>query len=125
MLLDEYRTALTGAPETSNDEDIPSKAYWQEQIEWLTSRFPDGKYVDITGLCKVAKLDGEDGIKDQDYSLNPGRYVGVVIENDGMTQEEFKAVLLTINKELFDLNIEAQELEKTISDNIKSLVEGI
>lgn len=49
------------------------------------------QYRDVIGLCKVAKLEGEDGIIDQDYSLNPGRYVGVVIEDDGMTAEEFKA----------------------------------
>ena len=63
----------------------------QDQIDWLMERFPEGKYQDVIGLCKVAKLDGEDGIKDQDYSLNAGRYVGVVIEDDGMTEDEFKA----------------------------------
>ena len=41
-------------------------------------------------LNAAAKLDGEDGIIDQDYSLNAGRYVGVVIEDDGMTEEEYK-----------------------------------
>ena len=122
MLLDEYRVSLATAPETSNDDDIPPKAYWQEQIDWLTSRFPDGKYVDVTGLCKAAKLDGEDGIKDQDFSLNPGRYVGVVIEDDGMTKDEFKVEILKINDELTILNIKAQELERTIADNLQSLV---
>jgi len=39
------------------------------------------KYVDVIGLCKVAKLEGEDGIKDQGYSLNPGRYVGDEAQN--------------------------------------------
>lgn len=39
---------------------------------------------------EAAKIEGEDGIKDQDYSLNPGRYVGVGIEDDGLTEEEFK-----------------------------------
>ena len=28
-------------------------------------------------------------IEDQDYSLNPGRHVGVVIVEDGGTEEEF------------------------------------
>jgi len=76
-LLQEYRNQLAAAPETSDDEDTPPKSYWQDNIDWLTERFPEGKYVDVVGLCKAAKLDGEDGIIDQDYSLNPGRYVGV------------------------------------------------
>jgi type I restriction enzyme M protein len=40
----------------------------------------------VTGLCKLASLDEA---REQDYSLNPGRYVGVVIEADGKSQEEF------------------------------------
>jgi type I restriction enzyme M protein len=121
-LLDEYRAELAVAPDVSDDEDVKPKTYWQEQIDWLTSRFPDGKYVDVIGLCKVAKLDGEDGIIDQDYSLNPGRYVGVVIEDDGMTEEEFKVEMRSLHVELTALNAEAQTLERTIADNLRSLV---
>ena len=85
-------------------------------------RFPKGKYEDVVGLCKVAKLEGEDGIKDQDYSLNPGRYVGVVIEDDGMTAEEFKEEIYGLNAELKKLNAEARELEKRIEENLDKLV---
>ena len=38
--------------------------------------------------------------KEQDYSLNPGRYVGVVIEEDGKTEEEFIDDLLALRLEL-------------------------
>ena len=69
----------------------------------------------------MAKLEGEDGIKDQDYSLNAGRYVGVVIEDDGMTKEEFKETMLSLNEELEKLNKEAKELEDRISINIQGL----
>ena len=86
-------------------------------------RFPEHKYQDVIGLCKVAKLEGEDGIIDQDYSLNPGRYVGVVIEDDGMTEEEFKQTMLGLNDELSKLNEEAKKLESEIESNLKELFE--
>ena len=120
-LIEEYKTALTNAPETSDDKEVKTKSYYQSQIDWLNERFPDGKYNDVIGLCKVAKLEGEDGIIDQDYSLNAGRYVGVVIEDDGMTAEEFKAEMLSLNEELLRLNDEAHSLEQTIAENLKEL----
>lgn len=115
-LINEYKASR----DTANTEE--KKKYFQKQIDWLFERFPEGKYADITGLCKVAKLDGEDGIIDQDYSLNPGRYVGVVIEDDGMTADEFKAEILSLNEELKKLNAEAKELESKIEDNLDKLV---
>lgn len=120
-LLTDYRTKLEEAPEVSDDEDIMPKSYWQSQIDWLAERFPDGKYRDFVGLCKAAKIEGEDGIKDQDYSLNPGRYVGVVIEDDGLTQEEFKQRMKAYYTELSKLNEEAHELESKIAENLKEL----
>ncbi len=120
-LIKEYKTKLADAPETSDDKEVLTKSYWQAQIDWLLERFPDGKYRDVIGLCKVAKLEGEDGIIDQDYSLNPGRYVGVVIEDDGMTEEEFKAEMLSLNDELSRLNEEAHQMEIKIAENLKGM----
>ena len=123
-LLAEYREKLEKAPIVTDDEDVPPKSYWQEQIDWLTTRFPDGKYVDVVGLCKAASLEGEDGIKDQDYSLNPGRYVGVVIEDDGLTEEEFKAQMFSLQQELSQLNEEAHALETKIENTFKELLQN-
>ncbi|MBF2468044.1 type I restriction-modification system subunit M [Listeria welshimeri] len=110
--------------EKSRDEATieKDKKYFQNQIDWLLERFPDGKYQDVIGLCKVAKLDGEDGIIDQDYSLNPGRYVGVVIEDDGMTADQFKEKLSGLNDGFKQLNEKAKELEAQIQKNLDSLV---
>lgn len=115
-LINEYKINLENAEKESD------KTYWQSNIDWLMERFPEGKYCDVIGLCKVAKIDGEDGIAEQDYSLNPGRYVGVVIEEDGMTKEEFNAEMLRINAELTVLNSTSQELERKITENLLSLV---
>lgn len=120
-LINEYKEQLDSAPDVSDDEDIKPKSYYQEQIYWLMERFPNGVYNDVVGLCKAATLEGEDGIKEQDYSLNPGRYVGVVIEDDGMTAEEFKVEMLKLNEELNQLNSQAHILENKINENIKSL----
>lgn len=115
-LIDEYKNNLEKA-----ETDVDQK-YWQSNIDWLTERFPDGKYCDVIGLCKVAKIEGEDGIAEHDYSLNPGRYVGVVIEKDGMTKEEFNAEMLRLNVELTTLNDNAQDLERKITENLLFLV---
>lgn len=121
-LIDEYKTELANAPESSDDKEVLIKDYWQSQIDWLTERFPDGVYVDVIGLCKAASMDGEDGIIDQDYSLNAGRYVGVVIEDDGLTEEEFKEEMISLSSEFTSLSIEARELEELIINNLKGLL---
>ena len=113
---------LEKAPESSGDKEVLTKDYWQSQIDWLTERFPEGVYADVIGLCKVAPMDGEDGIIDQDYSLNAGRYAGVVIEDDGLTQEEFKEELLSLNAEFTSLSAEAREIEERIANNLKTLL---
>ncbi len=87
-------------------------------IHWLQERFPQAEYEDVTGLCKLASLDD---VKEQDYSLNPGRYVGVVIEEDGRTEEEFIEELLGIQEELEILNKQAKTLEDVIGSNLKKL----
>ena len=134
-LLADYRAKLADAPEVSDDEDIMPKSYWQSNIDWLTERFPEGKYRDVVGLCKVAtigkvyddkgKFAGyeDDSIGDQDFSLNPGRYVGVVIEDDGLTQVEFKQRMMAYYATLSKLNEEAHGLENKIAENLKGLFE--
>lgn len=85
--------------------------------QWFKERFPDGKYTDIEGLCKVVTLDE---VKENDYSLTPGRYVGVtMVEDDGV---DYKSRLIEIQQELDELNKEAFELSKTIAKNLKELI---
>jgi type I restriction enzyme M protein len=101
-------------------KEIKEAEYFFIHINWLHERFPGAKYEDVTGLCKLATLKE---IKEQDYSLNPGRYVGVVIEEDGKTEEEFIEEILALNDELDKLNNEAKKLEILINHNIRQLAE--
>jgi type I restriction enzyme M protein len=99
------------------------KLYRGEQPEvqsgntWFSDRFPDGQYQDIEGLCKIVTIDE---VKANDYSLTPGRYVGVtLVADDGV---DYKGRLIEIQAELEELNREAVELAKMIGDNLKELV---
>lgn len=100
-------------------QELKDAEYFFTQIAWLHERFPEAKYEDVTGLCKRASMKE---IREQDYSLNAGRYVGVVIEEDGKTEEEFAAEILALNEELNALNAEARELESVINHNVGELV---
>ncbi|MBP6422452.1 MAG: hypothetical protein KA271_06135, partial [Propionivibrio sp.] len=62
-------------------------------------------------------------VKEQDYSLNPGRYVGVVIEEDGRTEEEFIEELVSIQNQLDELSNLATLLHADIRTNTRLLVD--
>lgn len=89
--------------------------YFEAQIQWLNERFPNGVYEDVIGLCKAATFAE---IEEQDWSMNPGRYVGVVIEEDGLTEEEFLAEMKKRHLGFNDLNSKAKDLEMLINKNI-------
>ncbi len=92
--------------------------YFEAQIAWLAERFPAGVYEDVTGLCKAATLAE---IEEQDWSMNPGRYVGVVIEEDGLTEEEFLAEMKERHGTLKALNEKVIDLSNLINENLKQL----
>jgi type I restriction enzyme M protein len=85
----------------------------------LDGQFPNLQYRDVAGLCKVATLAE---IEAQDWSLNPGRYVGV----GAMAADEFVfAVRLEeLSEQLESLNVEARALEVEIASNVDALLEG-
>jgi type I restriction enzyme M protein len=90
-------------------------------IAWLQERFPKAEYEDATGLCKLATLEE---VKEQDYSLNPGRYVGVVIEEDGRTEEEFASELAELNRQLLALTSDSSILATKILGDAEALLES-
>lgn len=90
--------------------------YIYSQVDWLQSRFVDGEFADIEGLCKIVDIDD---VEANDWSLTPGRYVGVakVIDEDF----DFEGRLKEIQIELDGLNDEAFELAKIIKMNFEEL----
>ncbi|PZV22121.1 MAG: N-6 DNA methylase [Leptolyngbya sp.] len=115
--VDRQVKALKGTLEELHREVKSAESFFGH-IRWLQERFPEARYEDVTGLCKLAT---PDEVKEQDYSLNPGRYVGVVIEEDGKTEEEFIDEILDLNQQLEALNQEAHQLEGVIGHNVKAM----
>ena len=107
---------LSGNPDEEEPGLLHETEYFWKQAHWLNSRFPNGKYNDVEGLCKVVS---QTDIEAKDWSLSPGRYVGV----DTSTDEDFdyEERLNEIHIELEGLNEEAIALARTISENYKEL----
>ncbi|MGA1825181.1 MAG: N-6 DNA methylase [bacterium] len=91
--------------------------YFHHQAEWLLERFPEGKLRDVEGLVKLVD---KAELKENDWSLTPGRYVGVAPEEED-PDFDFGEAMRTIHAELEDLNIQADALAKKISENFKKL----
>ncbi len=98
-------------------EQFKQVRYFHRQARWLTERFPEAKLRDVEGLVKLvhrAELEAND------WSLTPGRYVGVAPE----VQDEdfdFEQALRDIHVEIEDLNAEAAQLATTIRKNFEEL----
>ncbi len=76
----------------------------------------DGKYEDIAGFCKIAL---QDEIKEHDYVLTPGRYVGSeAVEDD---DEVFEEKMRRLTGELKEQFAQSHELEDKIKENLKRI----
>lgn len=97
-------------------EGLKQVRYFHRQAHWLTERFPDGELCDVPGLVKLVDV-AEMG---EDYSLTPGRYVGVAPEEVD-EDFDFEAALHDLHVELQGLNAEAAELAAKITKNFEEL----
>jgi type I restriction enzyme M protein len=98
-------------------EQLKQAIYFYRQVEWLQVRFPEAKLRDVEGLVKL--VDVKD-IKANDWSLTPGRYVGVAPQEVDESFD-FEAALRDIHIELEGLNAEATELAAKIAKNFEEL----
>nr|WP_255651191.1 type I restriction-modification system subunit M [Cesiribacter sp. SM1] len=112
----QHRKALE-AQRHESVEQLKLMQYFHKQVSWLQSRFPEAKLRDVEGLVKLTPIPE---IEANDWSLTPGRYVGVApqeIDEDF----DFEEALRDIHLELAGLNEEAAELATIIQQNFEEL----
>jgi type I restriction enzyme M protein len=98
-------------------EALRQTRYFVRQADWLQERFPEAKLQDVAGLVKgVSRAEMEA----HDWSLTPGRYVGVAPEE--VDQDfDFEEALRSIHIDLKGLNEEAAQLAARIAKNFEEL----
>lgn len=94
-----------------SDEDIAKIA--DTYHNW---RNKDGKYEDIQGFCKSATIED---VRENDYILTPGRYVG--IEEDDGDGIPFEEKMDNLTSELRVLFKQSQQLEEEIRKNLEEI----
>jgi type I restriction enzyme M protein len=98
-------------------EQLKQAVYFHRQVAWLQDRFPNAELADVPGLVRL--VDRKD-IEAADWSLTPGRYVGVVPPEED-EDLDFEQALRDIHSELTDLNKEAASLAAEIQANLEDL----
>jgi type I restriction enzyme M protein len=108
-VLEERRNLVTG--------QLSLIRYFVRHAGWLQDRFPDAKLRDVDGLMKLVSFKE---LEANDWSLTPGRYVGVAAQEED-EDFDFEETMREIHVELSDLNAEASALATVISKNFKAL----
>lgn len=88
-----------------------------EDIQKIASTYhnwrnPDGKYEDIKGFCNSASIER---VRELDYVLTPGRYVGLPDEEDDF---DFKERFSSLKAEFEEQLKEEERLNKVILENL-------
>lgn len=110
---DKKKTQAEYSGKISEQEELLTIA---KEAVWLYSKFGEGDYQDIAGLCKIAD---QNEIEGKGWSLTPGAYVGVApVEDDGV---DFHERMSEICAELLRLQVESNQLMETISKNMKEM----
>lgn len=97
---------------------VKEVSYFFRQAHWLITRFPDAKLCDVEGLVKLVSIKE---LEDNDWSLSPGRYVGVAPEEID-EDFDFEETMKGIHRELGELNDEAEALGKIIQQSFEALL---
>lgn len=92
--------------------------YFHRQAHWLLEKFPDGELRGVEGLVKL--VDHEE-LEKNDWSLTPGRYVGVAPEVED-EEFDFEDAIRSVFEELSELNDEATALALSISRGLEEVL---
>ena len=92
--------------------------YFAHHAQWLLTRFPDAKLIDVAGLVKV--VDWQE-LKENDWGLSPARYVGVAPQEEE-DEDDFEESMRAIHEELETLHSESVKLHKKIARNFEELL---
>jgi type I restriction enzyme M protein len=98
-------------------EQLKQAVYFHRQMVWLQDRFPKAELQAVPGLVKL--VDRKE-IEAADWSITPGRYVGVAPPEED-ENFDFEGSLRDIHTELADLNKDAVELAAKIEENFEEL----
>ena len=98
-------------------ESLRRARYFVQQADWLQERFPEAELHDVEGLVKLVD---RNEIESHDWSLTPGRYVGVVPEEED-EDFDFEEALRSIHIDLKGLNEAAAGLAARIARNFRDL----
>jgi type I restriction enzyme M protein len=98
-------------------ETLRLTRYFVKQADWLQERFPEAVLRNVEGLVK--RVDRTE-ISVKDWSLTPGRYVGVAPEERD-EDFDFAEALRAIHIDLKGLNEEAAVLAARIARNFEEL----
>jgi type I restriction enzyme M protein len=98
-------------------EQLRHAVYFHRQVAWLQDRFPKAELQAVPGLVKL--VDRAE-IEAADWSLTPGRYVGIAPPEPD-PDFDFEQTLRDIHTELADLNKEAADLAAKIQENFEEL----
>jgi type I restriction enzyme M protein len=107
--LDEQRKAAV--------EQLRQTVYFHRHALWLQDRFPKAELQAVPGLVRLVD---RTEIEAADWSLTPGRYVGVAPKEED-EDFDFEQTLRDIHTELADLNNEAAELAARIQVTFEAL----
>ena len=98
-------------------EQLKHAAYFHRQVAWLQDRFPKAELQPVPGLVKLVSTKD---IEAADWSLTPGRFVGVAPPEED-EDFDFDQVIRDIHTELADLDKEATDLAARICTNFEEL----
>ena len=93
---------------------VDSYHNWRNKQSFSSNK--NGKYEDVKGFCKAAKIEE---VEKNGYVLTPGRYVGTDFEMED--DEVFEEKMQRLTGELSQQFKESKELETKVKENLKKV----